>query len=101
MMISDETKTRELVEQDLGGVEVQHGVVQVGVVHREGVCVLARVKDGFGGEKSKRSYWRKSSGVPDGLVQKRIFEFSKSKCSGGGGISAISSPGRKRKYLEK
>ena len=59
------------------------------------------MKDGFGGEKQKRSYWRKSRGVPDGLVQQRIFEFSTSsltKLGGGvGKISANSSPGRKRK----
>ena len=65
---------RERDDQLRDQVHGEGGVPPGGVQH-EGVDVLAKVKDGFGGEKQKRSYWRKIRGVPDGLVQQRIFEF--------------------------
>ena len=84
-------------DQDLGKGGVGGGVVLDGA-H----SVLARVKDGFGGGVRKRTYWKKTSGVPDGLVQQRIVLFSTTSVSklGGGNISAISTSGRKRKCLE-
>ena len=67
-----------------------------------GCTIFTRVKDVFGGGVRKRTYWKKTSGVPDGLVQQRIVLFSTTSVSklGGGNISAISTSGRKRKCLE-
>ena len=58
-----------------GGVQVQGGEGGDRDVHDGGGGVLAQVRSGFGGERMKRAYWRKKL-VPDGLVQRRIFEFS-------------------------
>ena len=38
--------------------------------------VLARIGSGYGITPQKRRYWRRRSGVPDGLVQRRINQFS-------------------------
>ena len=69
-----------------------------------GSHVQARVRDGFGGEVLKRSYWRKRM-VPDGLVQRRIEQFSTivpklGEGAGGTLASSIVSKlgGRKRKF---
>ena len=73
--------------------------------------VLTQVKDGFGGQKVKRSYWRKRL-VPDGLVQSRINHFSaivpKLGVGGGGnGVVQTSASsvgctaGRKRKIVDQ
>ena len=56
-----------------------HGVQEGG-----GGEVHARVKDGFGGEKVKRAYWKKKV-IPDGLVQSRINQFSTVLLQFGGG----------------
>jgi hypothetical protein len=45
------------------------------------------VKDGFGGEKVKRAYWKKKV-IPDGLVQSRINQFSTVLPKFGGGEGA-------------
>lgn len=49
------------------------------------------MKDGYGGAKPRRSYWRRKGKVmvPDGLVQRRIFQFTRSvgEHSGGGEVS--------------
>ena len=53
------------------------------------------MRDGFGGEVLKRSYWRKKSMVLDGLVQRRIEQFSTivpKLEEGVGDISASSRP---------
>ena len=79
-----------------------HGV-QVG----GGGGVHARVKDGFGGEKVKRAYWKKKV-IPDGLVQSRINQFSTVLLQFGGGegagnnleFSDGATTGRRRKYVE-
>ena len=39
------------------------------------------MRDGFGGGVRKRTYWKKTSGVPDGLVQQRIVQFSTTSVS--------------------
>ena len=64
--------------------------------------VLARVRDGCGNTPQKRRYWRRTSTVPDGLVQRRIDEFSVSVQNlVGGGTSAVTSQfDRKRKWLD-
>ena len=72
-----------------------HDRVRVGGVDAEeqqrGGGALARVKDGYGGAKPRRSYWRRKGKVmvPDGLVQRRIFQFTRSvgEHSGGGEVS--------------
>ena len=55
-----------------------HDKVQGGEVdddgHLRGGGAFARGKDGYGGAKPKRSYWRRKVMVPDGLVQRRIFQ---------------------------
>ena len=79
-----------LVQQDRGG---GHGVRDEG---RGGVHVHAHVKDGFGGQRVKRSYWRKRL-VPDGLVQSRISHFSTMLHKPGVGGEG-STVGRKRKF---
>ena len=68
------------------------------------VNIQAQVRDGFGGEVLKRSYWRKKM-VPDGLVQRRIEQFSTivPKLGEGVGDTLASSSvsklgGRKRKF---
>ena len=90
-------------DQQCGGGQAEHGVGEQGEAQPHGVHeggggggdqaqqvesreasggqvalgshVQARVRDGFGGEVLKRSYWRKRM-VPDGLVQRRIDQFS-------------------------
>ena len=59
------------------------------------VGVQARVKDGFGGERVWRSYWKRKV-IPDGLVQRRINQFSAMLPEIGGG--EVSTNGRKRKF---
>ena len=46
------------------------------------MVLYARVKDGFGGEKVKRAYWKKKV-IPDGLS--RINQFSTVLPKFGGG----------------
>ena len=70
-----------------------------------GACgVQAKVSDGFGGEVLKRSYWRKMM-VPDGLVQRRIDQFSTRVPKLGEGVGEFldssSLGGRKRKFVTK
>ena len=64
--------------------------------------VQAKVSDGFGGEVLKRSYWRKRM-VPDGLVQRRIDQFSTRVPKLGEGVGQLldssSLVGRKRKCV--
>jgi hypothetical protein len=60
------------------------------------------ITDGFGGEVLKRSYWRKKT-VLDGLVQRRIDQFSAIVPKFGEGEFLTSSSGgnlggRKRNY---
>ena len=76
------------------------GVAEEG--HRRGGGALAKVKDGYGGARPRRSYWKRKTMVPDGLVQKRILQFTGivGQNSGGGGISVFGGqPGNgKRKW---
>ena len=92
---------KQAVEEEGGGHVQQLGGREGGGVQ---VCtdVQARVRDGFGGEVLKRSYWRKKT-VPDGLVQRRIDQFSAIVPKFGEGEFLTSSSGgnlggRKRKY---
>ena len=68
--------------------------------------VQARVKDGFGGGRVKRSYWKRKV-IPDGLVQSRIDQFSTvlPKIGGGeGGRNSLEhegTNGRKRKFARE
>ena len=66
--------------------------------------VQAKVSNGFGGEVLKRSYWGKRM-VPDGLVQRRIDQFSNRvpKLAEGVGefLDSSSLGGRKRKFVTK
>jgi hypothetical protein len=76
----------------------------LGEGHQRGGGALAKVKDGYGGARPKRSYWKwkRKTMVPDGLVQKRILQFTGivGQNSGGGGISVFGGqPGSgKRKW---
>ena len=64
------------VPVEASGEHVQRdGVVAAGGEQGGVRGVQAKVSDGFGGEVLKRSYWRKRM-VPDGLVQRRIDQFS-------------------------
>ena len=73
----------------------------VGVVE-EKKSVLARIGSGYGITPQKRSYWRRKSRVPDGLVQRRINQFSVSvgEKLGGGNFEENLRGGRKRKWEE-
>ena len=85
------------VQGEVSGGPVQHdGGGGRGVRDEERGGVHAQVKDGFGGQKLKCSYWRKRL-VPDGLVQSRISHFSTMLHKPGVGGEG-STVGRKRKF---
>jgi hypothetical protein len=73
-----------------------------GGVVEEKKSVLARIGSGYGITPQKRSYWRRKSRVPDGLVQRRINQFSVSvgEKLGGGNFEENLRGGRKRKWEE-
>lgn len=80
---------------DNGGHQVCDGVWDGGVGgvsgggKKEEKGVLAGIGDGYGIIQQKRRYWKRKSSVPDGLVQRRISQFSVvGQNLGGGGISA-------------
>ena len=61
--------------------------------------VLARIGDGYGITLHKRRYRKRKNSVPDGLVQRRISQFSVVQNLGEGGSSAKSVlNNRKRKW---
>ena len=89
-------------DRDNGGHQVCDGVWDGGVGGVEvggKTGVLARIRDGYGITQQKRRYWKRKSSVPDGLVQRRISQFSVVVQNlGGGGISAKPMNDRKRKW---
>ena len=64
--------------------------------------LLARICSGYVITPQKRRYWKKRSEDPDGLVQRRINQFSVSvgEKLGGGNFEENLRGGRKRKWEE-
>jgi hypothetical protein len=86
-------------DEDQGKDQVRGGVRGEGVHEDDlgrGGIVLAMVKDGYGGTTPKRRYWKRNSTVPDGLVQKRIDQFSVSGQNSGNGAQQGNSNGKRK-----